>query len=70
LRPAATFCAWLPPLRGPLLLLLRLLELPEPLLFPPRLEDPGELAIAAARALGIPFFRSPSYCSSFFTLGP
>ena len=56
----------LPPLPEPLLLRLRL----DPLLFPPRLEEPSELAIAAARDLLIPFLRSPSYCLSFFTLGP
>jgi hypothetical protein len=31
---------------------------------------PGEFEIAAARDLFIPFFRRPSYCSSFLTLGP
>ena len=41
-----------------------------PLLLPPRLEDPGEFEIAAARDLLIPFFLSPSYCLSLFTLGP
>jgi hypothetical protein len=70
LRPAATFCAWLPPLPEPLLFLLWLLEPPDPLLFPPRLEAPGEFAIAAARDLLMPFLRSPSYCLSFLTLGP
>jgi hypothetical protein len=39
LRPAAFFCAWLPPLPPPLLFLLRL----EPELLPPRLELPSEL---------------------------
>ena len=66
LRPAAAFCARFPPLPEPELFLLRL----EPLLFPPRLEEPGELEIAAARDLLIPFLRSPSYCLSFLTLGP
>jgi hypothetical protein len=65
-RPAATFCAWLPPLPGPLLLRLWL----EPLLLPPRLEDPSELEIAAARDLLMPFSRRPSYCLSFLMLGP
>jgi hypothetical protein len=51
-------------------LLLRLLELPEPLLLPPRLEAPGEFAIDAARDLLIPFLRRPSYCLSSFTLEP
>ena len=66
LRPAAAFCALLPPLPEPLLFELWLL----PLLFPPRLEEPGEFEIAAARDLLIPFLRSPSYCLSFFTLDP
>src|SRR5205085_5822328 len=35
-----------------------------------RLEDPGELEIAAARDLLMPFLRRPSYCLSFFTLEP
>jgi hypothetical protein len=55
-----------PPLPLPLLCLLWL----EPLLLPPRLEDPSELEIAAARDLLMPFLRSPSYCLSFFTLDP
>jgi len=63
LRPAATFCAWFPPLPEPLLLRLAL----ELLLDPPRLDAPGELAIAAARDS---LMRRPSYCLSFFTLGP
>ena len=66
LRPAAAFWALLPPLPGPLLLRLWL----EPLLLPPRLDDPGELEIAAARDLLMPFLRRPSYCLSFLTLGP
>jgi hypothetical protein len=40
---------------------------PEPDFFPPRLDEPGELAIRAARDLDIPFFFRPSYCFSFFT---
>src|SRR5919108_5956229 len=70
LRPAACFCARLPPLPLPLLRLLWLLPLPLPERFPPLLEAPGELEIAAARDLLIPFFRSPSYCLSSFTLDP
>src|SRR6185437_10797442 len=66
LRPAAAFCALFPPLPLPLLFLLWL----EPLLLPPRLEEPSELEIAAARDLLMPFLRSPSYCLSFFTLDP
>jgi hypothetical protein len=60
----------LPPLPLPLLRRLWLLPPPLPLLFPPRLEEPGELEIAAARDLLIPRFLSPSYCLSFFTLEP
>jgi len=56
----------LPPLPEPELFLLWL----EPLLFPPRLDEPGELLIAAARDLLMPFLRRPSYCLSFLTLGP
>src|SRR3954453_14230520 len=66
LRPAAAFCALLPPLPLPLLCLLWLL----PELLPPRLELPSELEIAAARDLLMPFFRRPSYCLSFLTLEP
>jgi putative hydrolase len=62
-RPAAFFWAVVPPWDR----VERRLPLPE--LFPPRLEAPGELAIRAARAFDIPFFRSPSYCFSFLTLG-
>jgi hypothetical protein len=49
---------------------LLLLAEPEPDFLPPRLEDPSEFAIAAARLLLIPFFLRPSYCLSFLTLGP
>ena len=56
----------LPPLPLPLLLRLRL----EPLLLPPRLDDPSEFAMAAARDLLMPFSRRPSYCLSFLMLGP
>src|SRR5436305_9633670 len=66
LRPAAAFWARLPPLPLPLLWRLRLL----PLLLPPRLDEPSELEIAAARDLLMPFLRRPSYCLSFFTLDP
>lgn len=66
LRPAAAFWARFPPLPEPLLRRDWLL----PLLLPPLLEDPGEFEIAAARDLLIPFFLSPSYCLSFFTLEP
>jgi hypothetical protein len=59
-RPAAFFCAVVPPC----------LELPpDPDFFPPRLEAPGELAMRAARCLDMPFSLRASYCFSFFTLG-
>jgi hypothetical protein len=59
LRPAAFFWAVVPPWAA--------LD-PEPELFPPLLDAPGELAIFAARSLDMPFFFKPSYCFSFFTL--
>src|SRR3954447_2168614 len=65
LRPAAFFCCEVPPCFDELLL-----EPPLPDFLPPREEEPSELAIAAARPLLMPFFLSPSYCLSFFTLGP
>ncbi len=61
MRPAAFFCAVVPPW----LELDR--ELEEPDFFPPRLDAPGELAILAARSLDIPFSLSFSYCFSFLT---
>jgi hypothetical protein len=64
LRPAAFFCALVPPCFE----LDREDEL-EPDFFPPRLEDPGALAIFAARSFDMPFFFRPSYCFSFLTLG-
>jgi hypothetical protein len=60
LRPAAAFCARLSPLPLPLLRLLWLL----PLLLAPRLEDPGELEIAAALDFSSPFYTRTSYCLS------
>jgi hypothetical protein len=62
-RPAAFFWAVLPPCE----VVRRLVPVPE--LLPPRFEDPGELAILAARCLDIPRFFKPSYCFSFLTLG-
>jgi hypothetical protein len=44
--------------------------LPPPEALPPRLDAPGELEIAAARPLLMPFFLRPSYCLSFLTLEP
>jgi hypothetical protein len=63
LRPADFFWAVVPPW----LVLWR--RVPEPELFPPRDEAPGEFAIRAARAFDIPFSFRASYWSSFFTLG-
>jgi hypothetical protein len=63
LRPAAFFCAVVPPC-------FELdCELEEPDFLPPRLEAPGELAILAARSFDMPFSFSFSYCFSFLTLG-
>ena len=61
LRPAAFFCAVVPPCRA-----LERLE-PDPDFLPPRLEAPGELAILAALSFDMPFFLSFSYCFSFLT---
>ena len=63
LRPAAFFCAVVPPWEE----LLR--RVPEPDALPPRLDAPGELAIFAARSFDIPFSFNFSYCFSFLTLG-
>src|SRR5207237_7909378 len=52
LRPARFFCAVVPPWEG---------LLPEPDFLPPRLDEPGELAMRAARCLDMPFFLRPSY---------
>src|SRR4051794_1440772 len=58
LRPAAFFCAVVPPW----------LELPpEPDFLPPRLDAPGELAIFAARSFDMPLSFRASYCFSFLT---
>src|SRR5204862_4910358 len=59
LRPAAFFCAVVPPC---------LALPPEPDFFPPRLDAPGEFAILAARSFDIPLSFSASYCFSFLTL--
>ena len=64
LRPAAFFCAVVPPCDA----LLRD-ELDDPDFFPPRLEAPGEFAIFAARSFDMPLSFSASYCFSFLTLG-
>ena len=63
LRPAAFFCAVVPPCDE----LLRD-ELEEPDFLPPRLDAPGELAIRAARSFDMPFSLSLSYCFSFLML--
>jgi hypothetical protein len=57
LRPAAFFCAVVPPWRDEE----RELEL-EPDFFPPRLDAPGEFEIRAARSFDIPFSFNFSYC--------
>jgi hypothetical protein len=62
LRPAAFFCAVVPPCDE----LLR--RVPEPDDLPPRLDAPGEFEIRAARCFDIPFSLSFSYCFSFLTL--
>src|SRR3954453_11363706 len=62
MRPAAFFCAVVPPCFEEE----REEEL-EPDFLPPRLEAPGELAIFAARSFDMPFSFSFSYCFSFFT---
>jgi hypothetical protein len=63
-RPAAFFCAVVPPW-----LELDFDDDEDDDFFPPRLEAPGEFAIFAARSFDIPFFFRPSYCFSFLTLG-
>src|SRR5262245_56059857 len=64
-RPAAFFWACVPPCRDRLERVRDFLFVPE--LFPPRFEAPGELEMAAARDLDIPFFLRASYCFLFFT---
>src|SRR5215204_6213945 len=59
LRPAAFFCAVVPPCDES--------PLPECDFSPPRLEAPGEFAIFAARSFDIPLSFSASYCFSFLT---
>jgi hypothetical protein len=61
LRPAAFFCAVVPPW------LEDEREDPEWDALPPRLEAPGEFAIRAARSFDMPFSLSASYCFSFLT---
>jgi len=63
LRPAAFFCAVVPPCDA----LLRE-ELDEPDAFPPRLDEPEEFAILAARSFDMPLSLSASYCFLFLTL--
>src|SRR4051812_47549924 len=60
-RPAAFFCAVVPPCDE----LLR--ELDEFDFFPPRLDEPEEFAIFAARSFDMPLSFNASYCFSFFT---
>ena len=61
LRPAAFFCAVVPPCFE------EERDEPECDFLPPRLEAPGEFAIFAARSFDIPFSFSASYCFSFLT---
>src|SRR4029079_17309611 len=61
LRPAAFFCAVVPPCDE------EELDEDEPDFLPPRLDAPGEFAIFAARSFDIPLSFSASYCFSFFT---
>jgi hypothetical protein len=63
LRPAAFFCAVVPPWLDDER------DEPECDLLPPRLEALGVFAIFAARSFDIPLSFSASYCFSFFTLG-
>src|SRR3954471_5335666 len=58
LRPAAFFCAVVPPWRE---------SPPEPELLPPCFEAFGEFAIFAARCLDMPLSFRASYCFSFLT---
>src|SRR6185437_8912987 len=58
LRPAAFFCAVVPPCEA---------LPPEPERWPPCLEASGEFAIFAARCLDMPLSFSASYCFSFLT---
>src|SRR5712691_3850197 len=61
LRPAAFFCAVVPPCEA------EEREEPECDFLPPRLEAPHEFAIFAARSFDIPFSLRASYCFSFLT---
>jgi hypothetical protein len=63
LRPAAFFCAVVPPCDE----LLR--ELEEREAFPPRLDEADAFEIRAARSFDIPLSFRASYCFSFLTLG-
>ena len=62
LRPAAFFCAVVPPCDE----LLR--ELDECECLPPRLDAPDAFEIFAARSFDMPLSLSASYCFSFLTL--
>ena len=61
LRPAAFFCAVVPPCED------EDFDEPELELLPPRLDEPGEFAIRAARCFDIPLSFRASYCFSFLT---
>ena len=62
MRPAAFFCAEVPPCFD------EEREELEPDFLPPRLDAPGEFEIRAARSFDMPFSLSFSYCFSFLTL--
>jgi hypothetical protein len=61
LRPAAFFCAVVPPCKD------EDFDEPELELLPPRLDEPDEFAIRAARCFDIPLSFRASYCFSFLT---
>ena len=61
LRPAAFFCAVVPPCE------LELRDEPDPELLPPRLDAPDEFEILAARSFDMPLSLRASYCFSFLT---
>jgi hypothetical protein len=62
-RPAAFFCAVVPPWLDDDR------DEPECDFLPPLLEAPGEFAMRAARSFDMPLSFSASYCFSFLTLG-
>jgi len=63
LRPAAFFCAVVPPCLARVERVRAFFLVPDA--FPPRSDAPGEFEMAAARDFDIPFFFSASYCFRF-----